>query len=139
MGPATTDLVGGHILLIIAVVSGSLLDLNQTGKLRMLAVTSEKRLGGAPQVPTVIESGMPDLRYAGWFGLFAPKATPDSIVDRIAVATRTAMADPVMQEAYRAQGMEPDTDSSPDKFQRLVEDELGRLAPVIKSIGLQRD
>jgi tripartite-type tricarboxylate transporter receptor subunit TctC len=139
IAPATTDLVGGHILLMIAVVSGSLLHLNQTGKLRILAVTSERRLSGAPQVPTVIESGMPDLGYAGWFGLFAPKATPDAIVDRIAGATRTAMADPALQETYRAQGMEPDTDSSPDKFQRLVEDELARLAPVIKSIGLQRD
>jgi tripartite-type tricarboxylate transporter receptor subunit TctC len=139
MGPATNDLVAGQILLLIAVVSGPLLQLNQTGKLRILAVTSEQRLGGAPRVPTVIESGMPDLRYAGWFGLFAPKATPDAIVDRIAGATHIAMADPALQEIYRAQGMEPDTDSSPDKFQRLVEDELVRLAPVIKSIGLKRD
>jgi tripartite-type tricarboxylate transporter receptor subunit TctC len=116
-----------------------LLQLNQTGELRMLAVTSEKRLSGAPQVPTVIESGMPDLRYAGWFGLFGPKAIPDAIVDRIAGATRTAMADPALQESYRSQGLEPDTDSSPDKFQRLVEEELVRLAPVIKSIGLKRE
>jgi tripartite-type tricarboxylate transporter receptor subunit TctC len=139
MGPATNDLIGGQILLMISVVSGPLLQLNQTGKLRILAVTSERRLGGAPQVPTVTESGMPDLRYAGWFGLFGPKATPDAIVDRIAGATRMAMADPALQETYRSQGLEPDTDSSPDKFQRLVEEELVRLAPVIKSIGLKRD
>lgn len=139
MGPATNDLVGGHILVMIAVVSAPLLQLNQAGKLRILAVTSEKRLSGAPQAPTVIESGMPDLRYAGWFGLFAPKATPNAIVDRIAQATHMAMADPALQESYRAQGMEPDTDSSPDKFQRLVEDELTRLTPVIRSIGLKRD
>jgi tripartite-type tricarboxylate transporter receptor subunit TctC len=139
IGPATNDLIGGQILLMIAVVSGPLLQLNETGKLRILAVTSEKRLSGAPRVPTVIESGMPALEYAGWFGLFAPKATPDAIVDRIARATRLAMADPALQETYRAQGMEPDTNSSPDKFQRLVEDELTRLAPIIKSIGLKRD
>jgi hypothetical protein len=75
----------------------------------------------------------------GWFGLFAPKATPDAIVDRIAGATHMAMADPALQETYRAQGMEPDINSGPDKFQRLVEDELARLTPVIKSIGLKRD
>jgi tripartite-type tricarboxylate transporter receptor subunit TctC len=137
--PATTDLMGGHIRMIIAVVSGALLHLNQTGKLRILAVTSDTRLSGAPDVPTMIESGMPDLSYAGWFGLFAPKATPKAIVDRIAAATRSAMADPALQETYRAQGMEPDTDSSPDKFQLLVENEMVRLAPVIRSIGLQRD
>ncbi len=82
---------------------------------------------------------MPDLSYAGWFGLFAPQATPDEIVNRIAAATRTAMADPALQETYRSQGMEPDDDSSPDKFQQLVEDELTRLAPIVKSIGLKRD
>jgi tripartite-type tricarboxylate transporter receptor subunit TctC len=139
IGPATNDLIGGQILLMVAVVSGPLLQLNETGKLRILAVTSEKRLSGAPQVPTVVESGMPNLEYAGWFGLFAPKATPDAIVDRIAKATRLAMADPALQETYRAQGMEPDTNSGPDKFQRLVEDELTRLTPIIKSIGLKRD
>ena len=139
IAPATNDLVGGQILLMIAVVSGQLLQLNQTGKVRLIAVTSEARLSGVPDVPTVIESGMPDLRYAGWFGLFAPKATPDILVNRIAEATRIAMADPKLQETYRSQGMEPDTNSSPEKFQRLVEDELLRLGPVIKSIGLRRD
>jgi tripartite-type tricarboxylate transporter receptor subunit TctC len=139
MGAATNDLIGGQIPSMIAVVSSQLLQLHEAGKVRMLAVTSEKRLSGAPEIPTVIESGMPGLRYAGWFGLFAPKATPDGIVDRIAAATRTAMADPALQETYRSQGLEPDIDSSPDKFQQLVEDELGRLAPIIKSIGLKRD
>jgi tripartite-type tricarboxylate transporter receptor subunit TctC len=139
MGPAISDLIGGQILLAISVVSAPLLEMNQAGKLRILAVTSERRLSGAPDIPTVVESGMPDLGYAGWFGLFAPRATPEKIVDRIAQATRTAMSDPVMQESYRAQGLEPDTDSSPDKFQRLIEEDLVRLAPVINSVIPKRD
>jgi tripartite-type tricarboxylate transporter receptor subunit TctC len=139
MGPAISDLMGGQIPLIVSVVSAPLLELNQAGKLRILAITSERRLNGAPDIPTVIESGMPDLRYAGWFGLFAPTATPPAIVDRIAEATRIAMSDPVLQEAYRAQGLEPDTDSSPDKFHQLIEDDLIRLAPVINAIMPKRD
>ncbi|OAF19389.1 Bug family tripartite tricarboxylate transporter substrate binding protein [Bradyrhizobium neotropicale] len=139
MAPATNDLVSGQIPAMIAVVSGHLVQLHRAGKLRMLAVTSQKRLGGAPDIPTVIEAGMPDLGYAGWFGLFAPKATPDAIVYRISAATRAAMADPALQETYRSQGMEPDADSSPEKFQQLVEDELAHLAPVVKAIGLTRD
>jgi tripartite-type tricarboxylate transporter receptor subunit TctC len=139
MGPATNDLIGGQILLVIAVVSSQLLQLGQAGKIRILAVTSETRLSGAPEIPTVIESGMADLKYAGWFGLFAPSATPDAIVDRIAEATRTAMTDSKLQEAYRSQGLEPDNHSSPDQFQRLVEDELARLRPIIASTGLKRD
>ena len=136
---AVNDLVGGQIPLVIAVMSNQLLQLNEAGKLRILAVTSERRLSGAPELPTVIESAMPDLRYEGWFGLFAPRATEDVIVNRIARATRAAMTDPMLQETYRSQGMEPDTDSSPDKFEQLVEDELARFAPVIKAVGLKRD
>jgi tripartite-type tricarboxylate transporter receptor subunit TctC len=139
MGPAITDLIGGQILLAISVVSAPLLEMHRTGKLRILAVTSEQRLAGATDIPTAGESGLPELSYAGWFGLFAPRATPGAIIDRIAGATRMALSDPALQEAYRAQGLEPDTDSGPDKFQRLVEDELIRLAPVITAIGLKRE
>jgi tripartite-type tricarboxylate transporter receptor subunit TctC len=119
-------------------MSGQLLRLDRAGRLRILAVTTEKRLSSAPDIPTTMESAMPDIRYEGWFGLFAPSATPDAIVDQIAEATRTAMADPALQETYRAQGMEPDTASNLELFRRLVEDEWARLAPVIKSIGLKR-
>jgi len=139
MGPATNDLVSGQISSVIAVVSSQILQLHHAGKLRLIAVTSDRRLSGAPDIPTVFEAGMPGLGYAGWFGLFAPRATPDTVVERIAAATRTAMADPKLQESYRSQGLEPDVDSGPDKFQRLVEDELARLAPVVKAIGLTRD
>ena len=129
---ATNDLIGGQILLMIAVMSSQLLQLHQAGKLRIIAVTSEKRVSAAPEIPTAVESGMPDLRYEGWFGLFAPKATEDAIVDRIAEATRKAMADPALQDIYRSQGMEPDTNSSPDRFAQLVADDLVRLAPIIE-------
>ena len=134
---ATNDLVSGQISLIVAVMSVQLQQLNRAGKIRLLAVTTDRRLSGAPDIPTAIESGMPDLRYEGWFGLFAPKMTEDAIIDRIAQATRAAMADPALQANYRAQGMEPDSDSSPDKFQRIVDATSTSLASVIKSIGLK--
>lgn len=133
---ATNDLVSGQISLVIGVMSVQLQELGRAGKVRLLAVTPEKRLSGAPEIPTALESGMPDLRYEGWFGIFAPRGTEDAIVERIAQATRLAMADPALQAAYRAQGMEPDSDSSPDKFERIVEATTASLAPVIKSIGL---
>jgi tripartite-type tricarboxylate transporter receptor subunit TctC len=138
MGPATNDLIGGQITMMIAVVSGQLLQLHQAGTLRILAVTTESRLAGAPAIPTAQESGMPALKYAGWFGLFAPKATPEAIIERIASRTLVAMADPVLQGIYRHQGMEPDVNSSPAAFQQLVENELERLAPVVRSMGLSR-
>jgi tripartite-type tricarboxylate transporter receptor subunit TctC len=133
---ATNDLVSGQISLVIAVMSVQLQQLAQAGKIRLLAVTTETRLSGAPEIPTAVESGMPGIRYEGWFGLFAPKDTDDAIIDRIAQATRLAMADTALLASYRAQGMEPDNDSSPDKFQRIVEATSASLAPLIKSIGL---
>ena len=139
MAQATNDLVSGQITLVIAVVSSQLLQLGQGGKVKIIAVTSDRRLSAAKTIPTVIEAGMPGLAYEGWFGLFAPHATSDAIVHRIAQATRTAMADPVLQESYRVQGLEPDLNSSPAAFQRLVEDEVTRLTPVIRSMGLRRD
>ena len=139
MAQATNDLVSGQITLVVAVMSSQLLLLGQAGKLKIIAVTSERRLSAATTIPTVIEAGMPALAYEGWFGLFAPHATSDAIVNRIAQATRAAMADPVLQESYRVQGLEPDLNSSPDAFQRLVEDEFARLTPVIRSMGLRRD
>ena len=133
---AVNDVVGGQISLVVAVMSVQLQQLSHAGKIRLLAVTTERRLSGAPEIPTAIESGMPDLRYEGWFGLFAHRMTDDAIIDRIAQATRMAMADPALQAAYRSQGMEPDGDSSPDKFQRIVDATTASLAPVIRSIGL---
>lgn len=81
---------------------------------------------------------LPSIRRCPPFGLFAPSHADDAIIDRIASATRLAMADPALQASYRAQGMEPDSDSSPDKFQRIVEATGASLAPVIKSIGLSQ-
>ena len=137
VAPATNDLVSGQIPLLIAVMSLQLQQLSRAGKIRLLAVTTDTRLSGTPEVPTAVESGMPDLRYEGWFGLFAPSLTPDAIVERIAQSTRAALADHALQAAYRSQGLEPDSDSSPDKFERVVEATSASLAPVIKSIGLK--
>lgn len=134
---ATNDLVTGQIPLLIAVMSLHLQQLSRAGTIRLLAVGTVTRLPGAPEIPTAVESGMPDLRYEGWFGLFAPILTPESIVDRIALSTRAVMADPALQAAYRSQGLEPDSRSSPDQFQRIVDATSESLAPVIKSIGLR--
>jgi tripartite-type tricarboxylate transporter receptor subunit TctC len=135
---ATNDLIGGQIGMMIAVVSGQLLDLARAGKVRILAVTSERRLSVAPELPTAIEQGMPDVRYDGWFGLFVAKAAAEEIVARIAQTTLAVMADPALQQTYRSQGLEPDTNSSPQKFQKLIEDEYALLAPVIRSIGFKQ-
>lgn len=138
-GPAVTDLISGHIPMLLQSVTGQAIELHKTGKLRMLAVTGATRLAALPDVPTVAEAGMPGLASQQFIGLFAPKGTPKAIIDQIAQATRTAMADRELQRMFASSGFEPDPDSGPDKARRLVESEIEKWTPIIKSIGLKLD
>jgi tripartite-type tricarboxylate transporter receptor subunit TctC len=136
-GPAMTDLISGHIPMLLQSVTGQAIEMHKTGKLRMLAVSSASRLSGAPDVPTVAEAGMPRLTSYQFIGLFAPRGTPRAIVEQIAQASNTAMADPDLQRMYVASGFYPELESSPEKARRLVDEEIARWSPVIKSIGLK--
>jgi tripartite-type tricarboxylate transporter receptor subunit TctC len=136
-GPATNDLLGGQIPLMWATVTGQLIQLHNSGKLRVLAVTSPKRLIGAPEIPTAIEAGFPDVAWEGFVGLFTPKGTPAPIIERIAQVTRTVLTDPDLQKNWIGAGMEPDLDSTPKKARQFVEDEIGRLSPIVKATGFK--
>jgi len=126
-----------QVPMIVAVMTAQLLELNHDGKIRILALTTEQRIASAPEIPTAAESGMPDLKIEVWFSLFAPTATPDAIIDRLAQATRAVMSDTELLQTYRAAVFEPDADSTPEKAQKIVEIEVARLSPLIKSIGLK--
>jgi tripartite-type tricarboxylate transporter receptor subunit TctC len=119
------------------VMTGQVLDLHGSGKLRVLAVSSPSRVRGAPDFPTAIEAGVPGLTMPSLFGLFAPKRTPRSIVEQLAKATRTFMADPDLQQLYVVSGFEPDLDSSPEALRQSVVEASARLTPIIKAIGLK--
>jgi tripartite-type tricarboxylate transporter receptor subunit TctC len=136
-GALITDLISGQIPMIMQSVTGQVIALHQSGKLRMLAVTSPARLVAAPDIPTAVEAGLPGMVSQNFIGLFAPARTPSAIVQQIAQATRTAMADSDFQQAFIASGFEPYVDSSPEKAARFVEDEIIRWTPIIKAIGLK--
>jgi tripartite-type tricarboxylate transporter receptor subunit TctC len=138
-GPALTDLISGHIPMLVQSVSGQAIELHNTGKLRILAVTSARRLSAVPAIPTVGEAGLLGLTSQNFIGLFAPKGTPKAIVEQIAQATRTAMADKELQRMFTASGFEPELDSSAEKARRLLEQEIVKWAPVIKAIELKLD
>ena len=138
-GPLIADLVSGHIPIIAQSVTGHMIELHETGKVRMLAVTSPQRLSAAANIPTAIEAGLAGMIAQNFIGLFAPAKTPKAIVDRISEATRTAMADPQFQQAFVASGFDPVLDSTPEKARRVVEEESARWTPIIKAIGLKLD
>jgi tripartite-type tricarboxylate transporter receptor subunit TctC len=138
-GPSMTDLLGGHIPMLVQSVTGQALELHRTGKLRILAVTSDRPLTAAPSIPTVHQAGFPGLASQNFIGLFAPKGTPSAVVERVAQATRDTMADHEVQQLFIASGFEPDVDSNPQQTRDLLDREIAKWAPVIKAIGLKLD
>jgi len=138
-GLAITDLVGGQIPMIMANVTGQVIELHRAGKLRMLAVSSPSRLIAAPDIPSAGEAGLPGLISRNFIGVLAPARTPQAIVTQISQATRIAMADRDLQQIFISSGLEPSQDSSPEQARRFLEEEIARWTPIIKSIGLKLD
>src|SRR5262245_26849313 len=136
-GPALSDVISGQISMALLSLNGQILDLHRAGKVRMLAVAAAVRIVSAPDIPTVVEQGFSGLIAHNFYGLFAPAATPRTIVDQVANATRTAMADDKFREQLRASGFEPYLDSSPAAARRFVEEEIERWRPVIAATGLK--
>jgi tripartite-type tricarboxylate transporter receptor subunit TctC len=136
-GPGITDLVSGHIPMMTPNVTAQLLEFHRVGKIRIIAVNAAQRLGAAPEIPTAIEQGVPGMIGLLFLGLFAPAATPKSIIDRIAEATRSAMADPDYQRMLLASGLEPIADSNSETAKRFMQEEIARWGPVVKASGFK--
>src|SRR6516162_4777 len=120
-------------------MSGQVLEFHRADKLRILAVASPTRLTGAPEFPTVAEQGFPNLIALILDGLLAPTGTPKAIVAQVAQATHTALADRDFQQMLIEGGLEPDLDSTPEKFRRALEGDVAHWTPVINAIGLKID
>ena len=138
-GPAIADLISGQIPMAVVAVTGQVIELHRSGKLRVLAVTSPVRLTAAPELPTAAEAELPGLIVPATLGLLAPAGTPKPIIEQIAQATRTALAERAYQQALIESGFEPTIDSSPEKFRRSLADDVVLWAPVVKALGLKID
>jgi tripartite-type tricarboxylate transporter receptor subunit TctC len=136
-GPGITDLVSGHIPVMTPNITGQVLQLHRTGKIRILAVNSAERLKAAPEIPTAAEQGLRGMIGQLFLGLFVPVATPRAIADRIGDATRQLMADDEFQKVLLASGLEASSDSSPEKAQRFINEETARWGPVVKASGFK--
>ena len=138
-GPAMTDLIAGQIQVNVQSVTGQVIELHRAGKLRMLAVTSPARLVAAPDIPAAVESGLRELVAQQFIGLFAPRGTPAGVIEQVAKATHTALADRELQQMFITSGFEPALDAGPEQTRRSVAAEIVRWTPLIKSIGLKLD
>ena len=138
-GPVITDLAGGQIPIGLPGVTGQVLELHRSGRMRVLAVTSLTRLVAAPELPTAAELGFPGMTVTGSIGLLAPAGTPIGIIEQIAQASRTAVAESAYQQMLIEAGIEPTLDSSPEKFRGSLAADVALWTPVVKALGLKID
>jgi tripartite-type tricarboxylate transporter receptor subunit TctC len=138
-GPLITDIVGGQVQMGTPGVTGQVIEFHRSGKMRVLAVTSPTRLVAAPELPTAAELGFPGMTVTGSIGLLAPTGTPIGIVEQIAQATRTAVAEPAFRQMLIDAGIEPALDSNPEKFRRSLAADVALWTPVVKALGLKID
>jgi tripartite-type tricarboxylate transporter receptor subunit TctC len=136
-GPSLSDVVSGHVPMIVANITSQVLELHITGKLRMIVVTAPDRLVAAPDIPTAVEAGLPGMIAVNFTGLFAPRGTPKPIVDQIAAATDKVMEEDDFRAMLIASGLEPYRHSTPDKTRQFVEQDIARWTPVFRSIGMK--
>jgi tripartite-type tricarboxylate transporter receptor subunit TctC len=136
-GPGLADLVSGHVPVMTPNVTGQVLELHRTGKIRILAVNGTHRLEAAPEIPTAIEQGVPDMIGQLFLGLFVPAATPKPIVDRLTEANHSAMADPEFRKVLVSSGLEAGSDTDSEKARRFMEAEIARWGPVVKAAGFK--
>jgi tripartite-type tricarboxylate transporter receptor subunit TctC len=138
-GPLITDLVSGQVPVGTPGVTGQVIEFHRSGKMRVLAVTSPARLNAAPELPTAAELGFGDMTVMGSIGLLAPARTPIEIIERIAQATRTIVAETAFKQMLIDAGIEPTLNSSPEKFRQSLTADVALWTPVVNALGLKID
>lgn len=137
-GPALTDLLGGQIDLACLETSSSL-PYVQAGKLKAFAVMSAQRWPQAPDVPTMIESGVPGVTITFWHGLWTTRGTPQPVVDKLAAAVRTALASATIRDRLGKLGQVefPTAQENPAALAAYQKAEIARWWPLMKAAGLK--
>ena len=133
-GPAFTDLMGGQVQMMIATLSLGMPHAT-SGRVRALGVTSAKRLGATPQLPTVAESGLPGFEFSAWYGVLAPAGTPAAVMIRLHQAVGKAMAAPETREKFE-DGLIP-LSSTSDEFAAYLKQEVIKWGNVVKASGVK--
>ena len=133
-GQAVTDLIGGQIDVMFAPAQAVMPHV-QGKKLKALAVTSPKRFDPLADLPTVTESGVPGYEAIGWFGLFAPVATPKELVAKISADANRVLQEPEVRQKMLSMGAEP-APGTPDQFAKFVASEMAKWTRLMKERGI---
>jgi tripartite-type tricarboxylate transporter receptor subunit TctC len=134
---AVADLVSGQVQMMIDVMP-NVYPLAKDGRIRGIAVSTAVRFPGAPELPTLSESGVAGFESSAWDGVLAPAGTPEAIVNRLNAAIRVALADPELIETLKSRGARPVAGTPQDFAQHIVES-TKKWAVVVKASGARID
>ena len=101
-------------------------------------MTSSKRAGVAPQLPTIAEAGVPGYEVEAWYGALVPAATPRARVDQLAAAINRALASGDLREKLALQGLDP-RGGSPAEFATVIRDDIAKWGRVVRDAGIKAD
>jgi tripartite-type tricarboxylate transporter receptor subunit TctC len=135
--PAMQDLVAGQIDLFLDPPPS--LALMRAGSIKAYAVTSDRRVTAAPDIPTFREMGLQALSHSEWWGVFAPKGTPKDVIGKLNAAVAEALVDPTVQSRLAEVGTEifPPERQTPDALRALVKADAEKWWPIIKEFGIK--
>jgi tripartite-type tricarboxylate transporter receptor subunit TctC len=131
------DLLGGQIQVMFANLPEAQAQV-KAGRLHALAITGNERSPQQPDVPTFAESGFKEIDLKSWFGIFAPRQTPQPLVDRISRDIAAAVADPAVQSRLRDLGAEP-IGNQHQQFQAFVDADIERWRSLVQKSGATAD
>jgi tripartite-type tricarboxylate transporter receptor subunit TctC len=134
-GPATIDLVGGHIHAMIGSLTQALPHI-QSGKLRLLGTGGVKRFVTRPDIPTIAEGGLPGYEATTWKGMVAPAGTPAWIIDRLTKELKAILTSEDVKKVFLQDGSEADY-LGPAEHGKFIEKELANWARVVKEANIK--
>ena len=135
--PALTDVVSGQIDMMFADLA-LIRPHSGVGKLRVIGVTSAKRLASAPEIPTIAESGLPGYDISPWFGVVAPEGVQKPLVVRLNTAIASSLKSADVVQRLGALGYEP-IGGSPEQFTATIKSDIGKYAKIVKTAGIKAD
>ncbi len=136
-GPAVIDVMGGQVPLLWVSIPAAANYVKQ-GKLRALAVSTLKRSKAFPDVPTVVEAGVPDFEVDSWYAVFVPRSTPREVIERWNAAINVAVREPEIQEKLLQQGSEG-VGGTPDQLGKQVATELVKWKKLATDASIKVD
>jgi tripartite-type tricarboxylate transporter receptor subunit TctC len=131
--PALVSLLAGEVVMTITGVP-PLMPHIKSGKLRGLAVSTAQRIPQLPQLPTIIEAGVPGYEVVQWYGLLAPAKTRPEIVARLHAEVVKSLQSPEVRERFTSEGADP-VGTTPSEFQAFIKAEIVRWRPVVKAFA----